>query len=54
MIEETDLETYLYVSRDKFQIFTFDILKHKSLYSEELRLNENFNFSRSNQSFKIS
>ena len=44
MIEETDFETYLYVSRNKFQIIVFNKLNKKNLYNEELILNEKFNF----------
>ena len=37
MIEDSDLETYLYISKNKFQIFVFDKKKLKNLYSEELK-----------------
>ncbi len=44
MIEEIDFETYLYISKNKFQIFVFDKSTNKNLYDEELILNEQFNF----------
>ena len=44
MIEETDFETYLYVSKKKFQIFLLDKKNFKNLYNEELIVNNNFNF----------
>ena len=45
MIEETDFETYLYISKDKFQIFTYDKLSKKNLYDEELKLAHYFDFN---------
>ena len=44
MIEEIDFETYLYVAKDKFQIFLFDKRKLKNLYKKELKLHNQFNF----------
>ena len=44
MIEEVDFETYLYLSKDKFQIFLFDKNKLKNLYKKELKLHKQFNF----------
>ena len=44
MIEEIDLETYLYVSKQKLQIFLFDKKKFKNLYNQELKLHNDFNF----------
>ena len=45
MIEEKDFETYLYISKDKFQIFTYDKLSKKNLYDEELKLAHYFDFN---------
>ena len=44
MIEEHDFETYLYISKIKFQIFIFDKKKLQNIYSEELKINNNFSF----------
>jgi hypothetical protein len=44
MIEETDFETYLYVSKKKFQIFLLDKKNFKNLYNEKLTVSNNFNF----------
>ena len=44
MIEEIDFETYLHISKDKFQIFLFDKKNLKNLYKEELKLQEKFDF----------
>tara|TARA_B110000008_G_scaffold246131_1_gene256817 strand:+ start:1287 stop:1991 length:705 start_codon:yes stop_codon:yes gene_type:complete len=44
MIEEIDFETYLYISKNKFQIFVFDKIEKKNLFKEEQLLIEQFNF----------
>ena len=44
MIEDFDFETYLYISKDKFQIFVFNKKKLKNLYSQELTINHQFDF----------
>ena len=44
MIEEIDFETFLYVSKNKYQIFVFDKKKLVNLYSEELKINNDLNF----------
>ena len=44
MIEEVDFETYLYLSKDKFEVFLFDKNKLKNLYKKELKLYKQFNF----------
>jgi hypothetical protein len=44
MIEETDFETYLCVSRDTFQVFVYDKINQKNLYNEKLKVYEQFNF----------
>ena len=38
MIEEIDFETFLYVSKNKYQIFIFDKKKLNNLYSEEINV----------------
>lgn len=44
MVEELDLETYLYVSNKKFQIFLLDKRKRINLYKDEIVLKNNFDF----------
>ncbi|MDB9717421.1 hypothetical protein OAA70_00750 [Candidatus Pelagibacter sp.] len=44
MIEDLDFETYLYISKDKFQIFVLNKKKLKNLYSQELKINHQFDF----------
>ena len=36
MIEDTDFEIFLYVSKNKYQIFVYDKNNLKNLYSEEI------------------
>ena len=48
MIEEIDFETYLYISKNKFQVFVFDIKKQKNLYSKELKIDNEFDFQNLN------
>ena len=38
MAEEIDFETYLSISKNKFEIFLFDNKNLKSLYQNELKL----------------
>jgi hypothetical protein len=38
MIEETDFETFLYISKNKYQIFVYDIVSLKNLYEAELNI----------------
>jgi hypothetical protein len=38
MIEETDFETYLYISQNKYQIFVYDKNKLTNLYNEEIKI----------------
>ena len=38
MIEETDFETFLYISKNKYQIFVYDKNILKNLYNEELKI----------------
>ena len=44
MIEDLDFETYLYISKDKFQIFVLNKKKLKNLYSQELKIDYQFDF----------
>ena len=40
MIEETDFETFLYISKNKYQIFVYDQNNLKNLYNEEIKTND--------------
>jgi hypothetical protein len=42
MIEELDFETFLYVSKNKYQIFVLDKKKLKNLYCKELKVYNKF------------
>ena len=44
MTEETDFETYLYLSSNKFEIFLFDKKNIKNLFQETIKIENNFNF----------
>ena len=44
MIEDLDFETYLYISKDKFQIFVLNKKKLKNFYSQELKIDHQFDF----------
>jgi len=44
MAEETDFETYLSLTKNKFEIFLFDKTNLKNLYKDELKLENSFNF----------
>ena len=37
MIEDTDFETFLYISKNKYQIFVYDKINLKNLYNEEIK-----------------
>ena len=37
MIENSDFETFLYISKNKYQIFVYDKNNLKNLYSEEIK-----------------
>ena len=45
MTEETDFETYLYLSSNKFEIFLFDKKNIKNLFQETITIENNFNFT---------
>jgi hypothetical protein len=40
MIEETDFETFLYVSKNKYQIFVYDKNNLSNLYNQEIKIND--------------
>ena len=44
MTEETDFETYLYLSSNKFKIFLFDKKNIKNLFQETMIIENNFDF----------
>ena len=44
MTEETDFETYLYLSSNKFEIFLFDKKHIKNLFQETITFENDFNF----------
>jgi hypothetical protein len=44
MIEETDFETYLYLSNNKFEIILFDKKHIKNLFKETITFENDFNF----------
>tara|TARA_B100001094_G_C17850727_1_gene632533 strand:+ start:23 stop:724 length:702 start_codon:yes stop_codon:yes gene_type:complete len=44
MIEETDFETYLYLSHNEFKIFLFDKKNIKNLFQESIIIENNFDF----------
>jgi uncharacterized protein YaaW (UPF0174 family) len=37
MIENSDFETFLYISKNKYQIFVYDKNNLKNLYDEEIK-----------------
>ena len=40
MIQETDFETFLYISKNKYQIFVLDKNNFKELYNKEIKIND--------------
>jgi uncharacterized protein YaaW (UPF0174 family) len=40
MIEDLDFETFLYISKNKYQIFVYDKNNLKNLYHEEIENND--------------
>jgi len=45
MIEESDFETFLYISKKEYQIFVYDKNKSKNLYKAEIKVKEEFEFN---------
>ena len=39
MMQETDFETFLFISKTKYQIFVYDLENLKKLYNEEININ---------------
>ena len=37
MTEDIDFETFLYISKNKYQIFVYDTINLKNLYNEEIK-----------------
>ena len=44
MIEKTDFETFLFISKSKYQIIVFDNKKLENLYNKELEIYDEFDF----------
>ena len=44
MIEERDFETYLHISKKRFQIFVYNKLDQKNLYNRKIKINDQLNF----------
>ena len=40
MIEETDFETFLFISKNKYQIFVYDKNNLSNLYNQEIKIND--------------
>jgi hypothetical protein len=40
MTQETDFETFLFISKNKYQIFVYDKDNLKNLYNEEIKIND--------------
>ena len=38
-MQETDFETFLFISKTKYQIFVYDLENLKKLYNEEININ---------------
>ena len=45
MIENSDFETFLYISKNKYQIFVYDKNNLKNLYNEEIENNDEVNLN---------
>jgi len=45
MIEETDFETFLCISKNKYQIFVYDKIISKNLYEAESKLDDEINLN---------
>ena len=44
MIKQKNFETYLYISKNTFNIFVYEKINRKNLYNEKLEVDEQFNF----------
>ena len=53
MIEETDIEIYLFLSKNKFQVCVFNKKNHNNLYSHEVKVDHEFNFQETNDLSKF-
>jgi hypothetical protein len=40
MIEESHFKTFLYISKNKYQIFVYDKNNLKNIYNEEIRIDD--------------
>ena len=40
MIEETDFETFLYICKNKYQLFVYDKINLINIYNEEIKIND--------------
>ena len=40
MIEKTNFETFVYVSKNKYQIFVYDKSNYKNVYDKELLIDD--------------
>ena len=45
MIDETDYKTFIYISKNRYQIFVYDKDSSKSLYNEEIKIIEDINLN---------
>ncbi len=45
MIENSDFETFLYISKNKYQLFVYDKINLKNLYHEEIENNDEIEFN---------
>ena len=45
MIEDIDFETFLYISKNKYQIFVYDKINLKNLYDEEIKYDDEIELS---------
>ena len=43
MTQVTDFETFLFISKNKYQIFVYDKINLKNLYNEEIKINDEIN-----------
>ncbi len=44
MIEESHFKTFLYISKNKYQIFVYDKNNLKNIYNEEIRIDDEIDF----------